>query len=596
MLNISSPKLFSLTPIIHFKPERGTCPDCHIKLKVQKTLPDKKIATLAVGDLIAHETVYHCEKCGHIFHSRELRSLIPEKCNFGFDVIVFIGKSLFLRCRNYQEILSELKQKNVTISVSEIGVLAKKFVVYLALLHKLVQRKTRRYMNMNGGYILHLDGTCEGGSPHLISVLDGISEIVLGNAKLPSENSDDLIPFLEGIKKAYGVPLAVVSDMGNGIALAIKKVFKNVAAFICHYHFLKALGKDLFGDENDIIRKRLQKHGIQAVLKRRARQLEESITDTTNLVDGFVTGIESEKIPSNCPLGHVSEIAAYTLIKWALDGKRQGNGFGFPFDQRYLSFYQRLTELNYRLHQLIEIKLQGDWKENRIYGKICHDLLKVINDPALKNAAVKMEEKVIVFNELRKAMRITLPENKRGLNDNGGLSNIKTIEKEVKKYRDRLCTDKKYSGNKDYQKIVEQINKYWTKLFADPIIVETKAGRIVIQPQRTNNILEQFFRKLMRIFRKRNGFNAMEKTIKTMLSDTPFVVNLENKDYMNILLDGKETLEERFVEIDAKRVRKELEKSRSEESVISPKIKKIIRMPELPKSIVVLLDRKASCY
>ncbi len=259
-------------------------------------------------------------------------------------------------------------------------------------------------------------------------------------------------------------------------------------------------------------------------------------------------------------------------------------------------FYQRLTELNYRLHQLIEIKLQGDWKENRIYGKICHDLLKVINDPALKNAAVKMEEKVIVFNELRKAMRITLPENKRGLNDNGGLSNIKTIEKEVKKYRDRLCKDKKYSGNKDYQKIVEQINKYWTKLFADPIIVETKAGRIVIQPQRTNNILEQFFRKLMRIFRKRNGFNAMEKTIKTMLSDTPFVVNLENKDYMNILLDGKETLEERFVEIDAKRVRKELEKSRSEESVISPKIKKIIRMPELPKSIVVLLDRKASCY
>jgi len=314
MLNVSSPKLFSPTPIIHFKPERGTCPDCHIKLKVQKTLPDKKIATLAVGDLIAHETVYHCEKCGRIFHSRELRSLIPEKCNFGFDVIVFIGKSLFLRCRNYQEILLELKQKNVTISISEIGVLSKKFVVYLALLHKLVQRKTRRYMNMNGGYILHLDGTCEGGSPHLISVLDGISEIVLGNTKLPSENSDDLIPFLERIKKAYGVPLAVVSDMGKGIALAIKKVFKNVAAFICHYHFLKDLGKDLFGDENDIIRKRLQKHGIQTVLKRRTRQIEERIGDTNILIDGFVSGIESEKILSNCPLSHVPKIAAYTLI------------------------------------------------------------------------------------------------------------------------------------------------------------------------------------------------------------------------------------------------------------------------------------------
>jgi len=54
--------------------------------------------------------------------------------------------------------------------------------------------------------------------------------------------------------------------------------------------------------------------------------------------------------------------------------------------------------------------------------------------------------------------------------------------------------------------------------------------------------LEQFFRKLMRIFRKRNGFNALEKTIKAMLSDTPFVMNLENKDYMHILLGGKEPL------------------------------------------------------
>ena len=63
---------------------------------------------------------------------------------------------------------------------------------------------------------------------------------------------------------------------------------------------------------------------------------------------------------------------------------------------------------------------------------------------------------------------------------------------------------------------------------------------------------------------------------------------------MNILLDGKETLEERFAEIDAKKVREEIEKSRSEGNIISPKIKKIIRMPELPKLIVTLVKRRAS--
>ena len=137
-----------------------------------------------MGDFIAHETVWCCPERGRVFCSTELRTLIPEHCNFGYDIIVFIGESLFLRCRNYQQIRLELQQRNIGISESEIAYLAKKFVLYLGVVHRLVQRKTKKYLRMNGGYILHLDGT--GGSPHLISVSDGITEIVLDNRKLPS--------------------------------------------------------------------------------------------------------------------------------------------------------------------------------------------------------------------------------------------------------------------------------------------------------------------------------------------------------------------------------------------------------------------------
>ena len=142
--------------------------------------------------------------------------------------------------------------------------------------------------------------------------------------------------------------------------------------------------------------------------------------------------------------------------------------------------------------------------------------------------------------------------------------------------------------------MIEQIDKYWEKLFSDPIIVETKAGRMIIQPQRTNNIWEQFFRKLMRNYRKRNGFDAVEKVIKTMLSETPLVMNLKNKDYMDILLNGKQTLEERFTEIDSKNVRKEIENSKSGAEMISPKIMKLIKTPNLPESIVSFIIKKAS--
>ena len=42
--------------------------------------------------------------------------------------------------------------------------------------------------------------------------------------------------------------------------------------------------------------------------------------------------------------------------------------------------------------------------------------------------------------------------------------------------------------------MTEQIDKYWEKLFADPITVTSSSGEVTIQPQRTNNIFERFFR------------------------------------------------------------------------------------------------------
>ncbi|MCK5200260.1 MAG: hypothetical protein KAR21_18010, partial [Spirochaetales bacterium] len=414
------------------------------------------------------------------------------------------------------------QQRNVWISESEIAFLAKKFVLYLGLIHRSSQNELGKYMHMNGGYILHLDGTCDGGSPHLISVLDGITKIVLDNKKLPSENAPDLIPFLECIKRAYGVPLAIVSDMGKGIELAIKEVFKNVPVFICHFHFLKAIGKNLFGDENDIIRKRLRKHNVRVILRRSRKRLGEIIVSTTDLVPEVVRGIEHERLPAECSLNGVPAVAAYTLISWVLDANAESNGFGFPFDQSYLVFYQRLQEASLRLHQLYRIQLQGDWKENKVYSKISHDLLGVMNDSVLKEAVLIMKEKVAVFNRLRKAMRITLPENKRGLNDNGDYPcNMKTIRKEVGRFEVWLSKRKGYSEHKEYHKLLKEIDAYRGKLFADPIVVTTAAGKMIVQPQRTNNILEQFFRKLMRGYRKKNGFNSVERVFGTMLPDTP---------------------------------------------------------------------------
>jgi hypothetical protein len=129
-------------------------------------------------------------------------------------------------------------------------------------------------MKMKGGYILHLDGTSEGDSPHLLSFIDEISCIVLDNFKISSENSRLIQPHLEKVKEYYGDPVAIVHDMSPAIINAVATIFPHVKNFICHFHFLRDLGKDLFSAEYNAIRRSLKTMKIRPILKGFIKQLK----------------------------------------------------------------------------------------------------------------------------------------------------------------------------------------------------------------------------------------------------------------------------------------------------------------------------------
>ena len=242
----SAPCLFAERPTLRFKSEQAGCPDCEAPLKVRKTRM-KTVATMSIGEFISRETLLHCKNCENetVYGSAELLRLVPERCSFGYDVLVFVGKALFLRHRCTREIIEELLARNVHISASEVGYLGKKFIVYLALAHRQCAPKIKESMHRKGGYIFHLDGTCDRRGPMLLSGLDSISEIVLGNVKLPSEKAERIIPFLREMRGRFGTPLALVHDMGAGIINAVETVFPDTPDFICHFHFLRDIGKDL---------------------------------------------------------------------------------------------------------------------------------------------------------------------------------------------------------------------------------------------------------------------------------------------------------------------------------------------------------------
>ena len=187
-------------------------------------------------------------------------------------------------------------------------------------------------------------------------------------------------------------------------------------------------------------------------------------------------------------------------------------------------------------------------------------------------------------------MSIASPTTTDGLNDNGEDVEIKTIENKVKVFKQWLLLEECYHKNNDYQKMIGQIEKYWDKLFSDPIIISSPDGASsFVQPQRTNNILEQFFRGIRRAHRRTTGNNSMCKKLQSMLADTPLIKNLDNPDYMKLILNDKDSLAERFAEIDHEKVIAKMKDTRKNESKIPHKIKKLIRNKETMCKLLYLM-------
>lgn len=561
-------------------------------MKVQKTCT-RTVSSLHVGRIRAREVFLRCEPCSHTFRSEELRALVPPGSNFGYDVMVYAGRALFLRNRNETEVVSELTQKNIQISPREVSWLAMRFVVYLALAHQRRAPDIQADMLCRGGYVCHLDATCEGRDPFLMSSIDSLSEIVLSNVKLPAEDEAHIVPFLQGIKKTFGIPLALVHDMGKGILAAVAKVFPGVPDFICHFHFLRDIGKDFLDAEYDIIRKRLRHHGISTKLRYRSKQLKSRIDANPAMLEALQDGMANERLDPDS-FSFVPLLGAYTLIQWALRGKTQGDGYGFPFDRPHLAFAQRLRHLNTKVERIKDIHLRGRWQDNDPYFKIHIALKPLIKDKALWRSVEAIEKKITVFERLRKAMRIALPAGSHGLNDEGRKGNIRTIENRVKAFRSWLTRRKDYSRNVVAKKMIDQIDQYWEKLFADPITVQTPSGPVLVQPQRTNNILEQFFRCLKRAHRRRTGNGSASGMLRTILADTPLVQNLRNDSYLRILLNEKASLEELFAEIEIDLLREAFRKAQETPERIPPTLRPLIAMPDFPEKFVNTVEKTAA--
>lgn len=571
------------------------CPHCGTPLQVVRTYT-RKVFTLHVGKFTARVTVVRCPVCSEAppLHSEELDALVPPHSNFGYDVMVHAGEAILRRNRTVAETAAELKRRNVSISESEVRDLAARFAVSLGVAQAEAAPRLREHMRSAGGYVLHIDSTCKGGSDHLLSGIDELSGFVLLNAKAPTESGPQVADFLRGVVDRFGPPLAVASDMSAGIRTAVAEVLPNIPVFICHFHFLRDLGKDLMGADYAEIRDRLARHGLKAHLERIQRELRDEAQEASASVERLVRGLESHVAIGDQwhdPVPHKALIAGF--VASILESRSEGDGCGFPFDLSHLSFLRQAAAVFHAaepLHRCARLTAE----EKRLYARLLDVLRPVCTDPVLARAADRLQADKEVFDRLRVAMRIARPNAADGLNDEGETVPTATIEQAVGRFCEQLRARQTANGQTRYNGMLEQIDKYSDQLFAAPIEVRTPQGKRTIQPQRTNNILERFFRRLNRQGCKRTGRRPNARFINDMLPDAPLVANLDNPAYMKLILDGCDTLEERLARVDRSLVAATMKDLRTPQTGLRRGLRKSFRPRVAPLRIAQFILEKCA--
>jgi len=584
-------QFFDNIPLLAFKAEQQTCPVDGQPLQVWKT-STRTIKALGIGTFKARHLSLCCKQHRDRgpWHSQELAALVPAHNNVAYNVMVEVGKLRFRENRQVREIKQRLLEHHaIDLCTKEIELLIDKFVFYLAAVHQESAELINAQIQAQGGYILHLDSTCEGDSPKLASSLDSVSNFVLYSLKLNTENKDEVVNFLKEIKCRFGTPHAVVSDMSKGIAAAVREVFGAIAHYVCHFHFLTVIGLLLLEKEHLALRQALSKAGVSGKLKAWARTLAKSFeTLALDEIGNYLA------VPEK--LGKTQEataLLAYCLMLWILDHAAEGHGYGFPFDHRYLSFYERL-QTAHALIAAVKPYYQVTTENDAILWKLDHVIENIVRDRALHRTVAQYKTKLAVFSTLRRAMGAAPEPVNNGLRQ----LTVTTSQQELQKIRTAVETFRRTLDQQIQQttdqplrenliKVKERITEYGARLFADPIVVEVKGEKRYFFVHRTNNIMEQHFRQFNYSYRRIHGNRSVRRNLENIPEQMPLVENFRNPNYVKLIFVDDSKIAKRFSEINVTTIRKMTAEHRDKKkSLCSGQTKRLLRRPDFKKQLV----------
>jgi hypothetical protein len=386
--------------------------------------------------------------------------------------------------------------------------------------------------------VLQIDGTQNHGRGTIMLLKDSISGILLFSERVVSEKADYIKPILEGIRDLYGQPLAVIRDMGKGIAKAVDNVFEGTVVIICHFHFLRALGNRLFKYYHDKFRKKVDKTGVKGKLKELRRNAK---TRLKTVRDPFAAEILNELV------GILDDV----LIS-------SGEGLGYPFDLDKLRFYERCMEAEKRVEKLVERCINA-WNRVAIAYDV-HGVLKRLHKSSytLAKYAEILQEQEVWFKKARQAFRWKngpIPLSTKVRWDD---RQLKAARKGIDTFLEEISLNQReelsFKGKRShllraFGTIEQMFNENRERLLAPNVEVQNPKGKRVIKLERTNNGVEQDFRFIRRHGRRLRGNKDVEELIQKEGVGLLLLLNMEIEEYVKMVYGSWDVMGKRFAKV-----------------------------------------------
>jgi len=507
----------------------------------------------------------------------DLKSLVPSANNFAYDTIFNVTEMRFRFLMQREEIQQKIAlTSGFHIATGSISNLSWMGLAYLEQCHfSRAKKLAKRYRKKC--FFIHLDGTNEGGKYTHFVVREGMSGNILYAEKIVSESEDSIVPVLNKVKELFGNPDAVISDMSAAIKNAVTEVFKNVPHRLCHFHFLKDIGKDMLQD-------------LHQPLKSSVKNLQKQLNEFRNELDTKRLRMNSVKSLKRTQL--------YECYSWLIsiidrinDYENDLSAEGFPFDLSYLTFFERCQEL----HDTIETMLLDNHKSHKLKNidrnisiklGLMRNSLQMFLD-RLKSSISQLNKVNTIFLELRdilhpKTEKDRIPLNWGMLDD---LSKVENIGQKLEKLREKAEKKTKTNYLPEYEhkawKIIYKHLKKYAKYLNPEIQVN---GRTLLLP-RTNNLSETGFRDAKRKARRTTGKKNLSKHMDELPSQYFYIGNLEDAEYVKIVYGDREIYDS-FPQIDRQEIRKTMDRMKTQRR--SPKAidYKLIRNDQYLKLLV----------